>query len=210
MFDVTDQSQPKLQSQFEYAGGRQTFSPLVEWAFGLSNNQALGYFSEVGILALPLQHQPDWLAFANDRHSIKVASNLPEMEVLKIDPVKGIEKLGEIQSPTPIDRSMRFGNYLYAMASDRILVVELLKPNVAVAELLLTSPISTGNGSSGNVGSSGSNASGADGNGTGGTKITDEKLIVAARQRFHNLVKPCDVNGDGVIAPLMYSMSSTS
>ncbi len=48
LFDVTDQTRPKLQSLFEYAGGRQTFSPLVEWAIGLSNNQALGYFSEVG------------------------------------------------------------------------------------------------------------------------------------------------------------------
>ncbi len=193
LFDITDLSKPKLQSRFEYQGGRQTFSPLVESSFGLSNNQALGYFPEAGILALPLHHREDWIWRFDGVFSGSIDPKLPEVEVLRIDPVKGIEKLGEIQSTAQVDRTLRIGDYLYVLASDRIIVTELTKPNTVVAELQIPPPTSTGSGNT-----TGSNS----GTGGTGTKTELDKEAIEARKRFHNKSKPCDVNGDGVIAPI--------
>ncbi len=197
LFDVSDLTQPKLQSSFQYAGGRSTFSKLTEWSFGLSDHKALGWFPEAGILATPLSHRPDriWEGWLQDQNHAQVDLDLPEIEVLRIDLVKGIEKIGEVQSPSPVQRTLGIGDYLYVIADDRIIVTELLKPEIKVAELLFPKP----------------------------APVTDkpiktpplniitilpistrapEPTLEELRKRFHNHTKPHDVNRDGDVAPL--------
>jgi hypothetical protein len=192
LFDITHLSEPKLQSRFQYAGGRQTFSSLVESSTGLSNNQALGYFADSGILALPLHHREDWLSQINIGQGANIDPKLPEVEVLRMDPATGIEKLGEIQSPTRVERTLRIGNHLYVLATDRLIVTELTNPNTVIAELMIPAPTTTGGNSTDPNTESGGTV----------TKTDQEKEVREARKRFHNKTKPCDVDGDGTVGPV--------
>ncbi|MDZ4848698.1 MAG: beta-propeller domain-containing protein [Pirellulaceae bacterium] len=199
LFDVSDLKNPTLKSKHQFDGGRRTFSPLLESAFGLSDHQALGYFEESGVLALPLKHYPDWRNQSYDNGIVKDDS-LPEVGVLRIDTLTGIADLGGVQSSVPIQRTVRMGEYLYSIASDRIIVTDLLTPSVRHAELLLpeAKPVvktdqTNGQGNSVSTGTTEPGSLGkTDGTSNNGT----------AKRLWHNRDNPCDVNGDGTVAPL--------
>ncbi len=55
LFDISDPAQLKLQSQYQFEGGRGTFSPLFGGVFGLSDHLAFSYFADIGIAAIPLR-----------------------------------------------------------------------------------------------------------------------------------------------------------
>ncbi len=196
LFDISDIRKPTLQSKYEFEGGRRTFSPLLESAFGLSDHHALGYFDEPEILALPLSHHPDWWNRTADENVKE--DDLPEVDVLRITTKTGITSLGGIQSPTSVKRTVQIGDYLYSIADDRVIVTDLLKPSVIHAELLLPKPTvikvepSKGGGNSG---------------GTIVTKIDPVINIVETKVtekpfEWHNHKNRFDVNGDGDVAPI--------
>jgi len=189
LFDIADITNPRLQSSYQFEGGRQTFSKLLEGAFGLSDHHALGYFDEAGILALSLSHYPNWSAIRNDDGTPK-SDDLPEVGVLRINTLTGITSLGGVQSPTPINRTIRIDKYLYSIAEDRVIVTDLSDPSVRHAELLLpqpkeTPPVDPPNGS--------------------GPIITITKIdpvITETPYVWHNHRNRFDVNGDGEVAPV--------
>jgi len=199
LFDITDGKNIKLKSSYQFDGGRQTYSPLLASAFGLTDHHALGYFNESGILALPLTHYPDWSGTKNEDGTPK-DDGLPEVGVLQIDTLTGIKVLGGVQSPTPIHRTVQFGEYLYSIASDRVIVTDLLAPSVRHAELLLPQPKPTvkkdDTNGTGNSGSNGTVVTQT------GVKNDDPAKIGTTKRQWHNREIPCDVNGDGTIAPV--------
>jgi uncharacterized secreted protein with C-terminal beta-propeller domain len=199
LFDVSDTKNPKLKSSYQFAGGRRTFSPLVESAFGLTDHHALGYSAESNILALPLTYYHDGSGARNEDGTVK-DDNLAEVGVLEINTLTGIADLGGVQSPTPVYRTVQLGEYLYSIAADRVIVTGLRTPTVQHAELLLPQPKPiVPDESPTNTGDGGSNVT-VTIKTTGTPEVTPNTST--SKRRWHHHENPCDVNGDGVIAPL--------
>jgi Beta propeller domain/Dockerin type I domain len=198
LFDVSDTKSPKLKSNYQFEGGRQTFSPLLESAFGLSDHHALDYSSESGVLALPLTHYPNWLGPRNEDGTPK-DKGFAEVGVLKIDTSTGITDLGGVQSPTSVYRTVQLGEYLYSVAADRIIVTGLLTPSVQHAELLLPQQKSVVPNEPTETGNTNPNVTVT----IISTRTNDPpQNSGTSKRQWHNGVNPCDVNGDGIVAPL--------
>ncbi len=135
LFDISQTSSPKVVSQYRYAGGRSTFSAFAENDVrSISDHHAISYFSESGILALPIYSLP----YNEHRAEFEPILDNPEasmMSVLRIDREAGIQSLGSVNFPNRATRSVRIDDLLYSISTDRIVVTELLDPSGKIAEV---------------------------------------------------------------------------
>lgn len=116
LFDVSDFANPRrldLETfSTEHWGG---------WSDAEWNHLAVSWFSDVGVLALPVA--VDW-------------TQAPALEVLTAGP-DGITRLGTIRHTGPVLRSLRLGNYLVSMSTTEIQVHELTDPSAGIGSVSL-------------------------------------------------------------------------
>lgn len=112
LFDISDPSSPKLVDR-----------EVIENSWMEMNYQAIQYFDAFDTLAIPL----------NGWGSDGTWSN--KVMTFAIDVDTGIELTKTVGFDSPASRSLRIGDYLYALSSSQIKVISLTDPNFEVIKL---------------------------------------------------------------------------
>ena len=122
IFDVSDATRPRQTSTYTFQG-----EGWESWSTALWDHHALSWFGEQGILALPVQ-QGSWWDGSNG------------LVVFKVDTAStnGFTNLGEIVHDSPVQRSLRIGDFLYSVSAGQVMVHRLDDPSVEVARATLT------------------------------------------------------------------------
>lgn len=117
IFDVSDLSDPQLAHRFSLDGGRSTASIATggRWTQGDGDHHAVSYFPSEQILALPIHSETSWRS-----SSPRFAQAEGGLNVFSIDTETGIESLAILEHDTPILRSLRIGEALFAVSSGEI------------------------------------------------------------------------------------------
>lgn len=122
LFDVSDPKAPQRVATYE-------FGPSDSWWSGWSaaewDHQALSYFAEFGVLALPAQTNEEW---------DKPAS----LRVFTVDAQNGFTPLGLTQHDSNVERSLRIGNKLYSISRTQLKVTLIDQPGDVLASQKLT------------------------------------------------------------------------
>jgi uncharacterized secreted protein with C-terminal beta-propeller domain len=113
-----------------------------QWSEALWDPHAFAYFAETRTLAIPIEGwgtvsvdidgdgATDWLT-----HGFQ-----SELFVFHVDTTGGFDLRGRVESDSRIQRSLRIGDNLYAVARDQVLVQPLAAPANTIIALSLTSP----------------------------------------------------------------------
>jgi hypothetical protein len=145
LFDLTDPSAPVLRDQHEFAGGRETFSPLAD-AWNLSDHHAVSFFDSHDILALPI-FQSAFQPWFNWRIPLVIDGNVvnpgPEefsssVQVLRVNDEVGIELVGEVPfADSQAIRSLRIGEHLFAISRTELKVTEIDNPKTVLGTVYI-------------------------------------------------------------------------
>ena len=136
LFNVSDPSLPVVQDRYEIDGGRSTFSPFAEdnpWE--LRDHHAISYFSEFGILALPIYSRQS-SAFQGVDSPVFESSDQSAVRTFGIDPELGIGVMDTVPFDSRADRTLRVGEYLYSLSNQELKVTHLLQRDDLVASLV--------------------------------------------------------------------------
>jgi len=125
IFDVGDPANPKRTATYTFAG-----DGWQSWSAALWDHHALSWFAKQGILALPVQ-QGDWWQGSNGLVVFKVDT----------DSTEGFTNLGEITHDSPVQRSVRIGEFLYSVSAGQVKVHRLDAPTVEVGSTRLTTAV---------------------------------------------------------------------
>jgi len=125
IFDVGDPANPKRTATYTFAG-----DGWQSWSAALWDHHALSWFAEQGILALPVQ-QGDWWQGSTGLVVFKVDT----------DSTEGFTNLGEITHESPVQRSVRIGEFLYSVSAGEVKVHRLYAPTVEVGSTRLTTAV---------------------------------------------------------------------
>ena len=139
LFDVSDPGQPVVQERYEFEGGRSTFSPFADdspWA--LRDHHAISYFSDYGILALPIYSRMTGGLEGRDA-PIFESTNESAVRTFQIDVDRGILELDSVPFDSRVDRTLRVGENLYSLSNDELKVTRLLERDQLVASLVFES-----------------------------------------------------------------------
>ena len=125
IFDVGDPANPKRTATYTFAG-----EGWQSWSAALWDHHAVSWFAKQGILALPVQ-QGDWWQGSSGLVVFKVDTNSPA----------GFTNLGEITHDSPVQRSVRIGEFLYSISAGQVKVHRLDAPTVEVGSTRLAAAV---------------------------------------------------------------------
>lgn len=86
------------------------------WSDAEWDHHALGFFPELGVIALPVQGYVPGVADPNDPNGYVPYIPKSDLVLLKVDPVSGISSLGSITQDSNLLRSARIGDVVYSVA----------------------------------------------------------------------------------------------
>ncbi len=142
LFDVSNMASPQLVDRYTFNGGAATTTPATGSPFRNASDDdhhAVSYFSDVQIFALPIQTQQDIWWGNTDGKVFEPGEG--GLQVFRIDASAGFISLGIIEHDSPIERSVRVGDRLYAISSESVSVHSLANPateygriNIAASE----------------------------------------------------------------------------
>jgi uncharacterized secreted protein with C-terminal beta-propeller domain len=118
LYNVSDLSHPTLVDQVLYDSG-------YTYSDALYDPHAFSYFSEPGVLAIPLN---SWVDYNGNQNSLAV---------LQVDPTLGFIELGQVSHDSAVQRSLRIGDNLYSIATNDLKIVNLLHPTQIIADVPL-------------------------------------------------------------------------
>ncbi len=124
IFDVSNPAKPLRISTYTFAG-----DGWDSWSAALWDHHALSWFPEQRILALPVR-EGGWSEGGSDT-----------LVVFQVDmtSANGFTELGRIAHDTPVQRSLRIGDYLYSVSAGEVRVHRLDAPSAQVAGTKLSS-----------------------------------------------------------------------
>jgi len=122
LLDVSDPADPRLVDTFVFE------RTVVTRSVAEGDPQALSYFGDHGILAIPVS---DPTLGESDR-TFGYNANL---EVLRIDLDGGFEHLGTIEQDGEVRRSLRIGEYLYSVSNQQVQVHPIADPADQIASV---------------------------------------------------------------------------
>jgi inhibitor of cysteine peptidase len=139
LFDISDLENPEILHRYEFEGGRQLWSPLMEDAWNLGTHHAVSYFASHQALVLPVyEGDSAWWSWKRGGAAADVS-----MRVLDIDIDDGITALGRVDFEEAFDphlaRSVRVGGVLYSISPDMVLGHELQSPENKISEVRIGS-----------------------------------------------------------------------
>jgi uncharacterized secreted protein with C-terminal beta-propeller domain len=131
IFDVSNMEDPRLVDRYTFGGGYSTVTPAT--GFGIRNvadddHHAVSYFADEHILALPVESNGYGVGWG-DADAPLFEPGEGGLQVFKIDAAVGFISLGLIEHDTPIERSLRIGQRLYAISDDSVSVHPLTDPS---------------------------------------------------------------------------------
>jgi uncharacterized secreted protein with C-terminal beta-propeller domain len=123
LFDISNPNAPTLVSHYTIALGGWS------WSDAEFNAHAVGYYPEYDVLALPV-----------NGYAPQTWQSESALLVFHLDVTSGFDLLGQIDQSTPVRRSVRLGDRLFAVASDGVTVAPILHPQAAGKEVPLSDP----------------------------------------------------------------------
>jgi uncharacterized secreted protein with C-terminal beta-propeller domain len=114
LFDVTDLANPKQVDTYSFGSSSEWTTSPAMW-----DPHSFSYFPEYSVLALPVSGQ----------------GTREQMEVFKVDPVKGFTLLGGIAHEGQAQRSVRIGNVIYSIGSDGVKAYALTDLKTEISHL---------------------------------------------------------------------------
>ncbi len=121
IFDVSNLSDPQLTQRFSFEGGRSTTSIATgnRWTRGDNDSLAVSYFPSEQILALPIQSAgATWRGGGSSSSIFEQGEG--GLQLFFVDTEAGFESLGIIEHDSPILRSLRIGDSLFAFSAGEI------------------------------------------------------------------------------------------
>lgn len=130
IFDVSDMSDPQLAHRYSFGGGRSTQSEA------LYEHHAVSYFSDAGLLAIPIFSAYQWgsFRFGVDNSAI-LETNESALQVFRVDTATGFEPVATIKHNSRIRRSLTIGEHLIVVSQDYVTVHDLNDPRRQIAKL---------------------------------------------------------------------------
>ena len=127
LFDVSDIANPKRLATYDVPRQAGT-----SWDYSVAehDHHAFSYFPAQGVLAFPVSVS----GYSNDN----TWHNENRLEVVKINPTAGFQRLGAISHEDPVLRSVRIGTRVFSIGSQVIKVANLDKPSDVLATIDLT------------------------------------------------------------------------
>lgn len=128
LFNVSDPSDPQLVAKYEFAGGRDTWSPIAD-AWNLLDPLAVTFVAESGVLAIPTYSSSRWGGGGTMGTDNAIS-------VLNIDiENESITLLGDMEFDERANRSLHIDGYLYGISDNEIQVSGLLTPDAIEASI---------------------------------------------------------------------------
>ena len=121
LFDVSDDAAPAEVSSYVVEQPENGWS----WSDAEWNVHALGFFADVGVLALPVEavRPPDTVTAGSDEFTPWTSEY--GVVVLHVDAASGITRLGTITHDSPLLRTARIGDVIFSVASRDLQAVAL-------------------------------------------------------------------------------------
>jgi hypothetical protein len=135
IFDVSDLTSPLLTDRYTFGGGFSTVTPATGnrlFGGGDGDHHAVSYFADEQILALPIQSESAWWGAESGPLFDPGEGGL---QIFRIDVDTGFTPIALIEHDTPIERSLRIGDRLYAISSGELSVHDMADPNMQLGEL---------------------------------------------------------------------------
>ena len=143
IFDVSDLANPQLVHRYAFEGGRSTETPATgnRWTRGDGDHHAVSYFADQQILALPIfSAEANWWTPSGADTGTLFPVGHGGLQVFKIDVDTGFTPIGVIEHESPVERSVRIGDRLFAVSSGAVSVHELADPTVQLGEVSIAAP----------------------------------------------------------------------
>ncbi len=125
LFDVSDPAHPVELSQYLFGG-----SSWESYSQALWDHHAFSYFSELGVLALPVQQGCWWNGDASNG-----------LMVFHVEAGQEIGYLGRISHDDPVSRSVRIGDSVYSISGTAVKVTRITDPTRAIDPPVATVPL---------------------------------------------------------------------
>ncbi len=144
LFDVREDTAPKELATYLVDTPDNGWS----WSDAEWDHHALGYFPELGLIAVPVQSSGPWTTQPDGTQGSETHSDLM---LFRVSVDSGISLLGTVSHDSPLLRSSRIGDVIYSVADLDLKAVAVLADSVnSRGEIELQQPLNTG-GSGGGV-----------------------------------------------------------
>ncbi len=124
LFDVADPENPQLLDRYLFAGGRSTYSPLIDWISGSPDHHALTFDQATGTLALPISQTLDEVPSFN-------------VSVFKLNRENGIQFAGQVDFESAALRTVISGDRVVYFSEDSLKTAVVTSPTDVLATLEL-------------------------------------------------------------------------
>ena len=112
LFDVRDAAAPTEVASYKISQPSDGWS----WSDAEWDHHALGFFPELGVIAVPVQGYVQGVADPADPNGYVPYIQKSDLVLLKVDPTTGITELGTIDQNSTLLRSARIGDVVYSVA----------------------------------------------------------------------------------------------
>ncbi len=119
LFDVRDDKAPKETATYLVDTPKDGWS----WSDAEWDHHALGFFPELGLVAVPVQSQGAWNVGPDGTGGAETKS---ELMLFRVSVESGISLLGTVSHDSPLLRSARIGDVIYSAADLDLKAVEIL------------------------------------------------------------------------------------
>ena len=130
IFDVADLSNPRLLHRYSFDGGRSTATPATgnRGVRGDGDHHAVSYFAAEQVFALPVNTVAEDWWWDRTLETPLFEPGEGGLQVFSIDLEKGFAPLGVVEHDTLVERSVRVGEYFYAISAGMVSVHNLDGP----------------------------------------------------------------------------------
>lgn len=122
LFDVRDSANPKEVATFLISQPAEGWS----WSAAEWDHHALGYFPELGVIAVPVQGYVQSSPSVDINGKWVAPEYRSDLVILKIDTAGSISQLGTVDHNSSLLRSSRIGDVIYSIADIDLKAVEVL------------------------------------------------------------------------------------
>lgn len=123
LFDVADPTNPVLLDRYTFAGGRSTYTPLIDWISSGPSHNALTFDQASGTLALPVQYHANG---ATD-----------EVSIFEISRENGIQVAGSVSFDSQAQRTVISGDRVVYLSDESLKTATISDPATVIASLEL-------------------------------------------------------------------------
>ncbi len=123
LFDVADPTNPLLLDRYTFAGGRSTYTPLIDWISSGANHNALTFDQLSGTLALPVQYNSNGVS--------------DEVSVFEISRENGIQVAGSVSFDSQAQRTVISGDRVVYLSDESLKTATISDPATVIASLEL-------------------------------------------------------------------------